>query len=341
MRMLIRFTLLLLLMLPAGTWSVEKGLTVKGVRYFSYAAFTRIVFEVEAAAPYVLTRTADGKGLLLSAYDGPFVLKSPLPPIGNGLVKGLESKEDAGKAFIVIRLDAAAGEAKDFVLRGPDRIVVDITKAVTQSAPVAPMPPIDKPVVVVLDAGHGGRDTGMVTAQGQEKMITLELAQAMKKILQKNQRLRVVMTREKDQMLSLDERAAEANAAGAAIFVCIHGAPGTNGRVYIQDLGEDMGGQTARSPNRDFLAYETGSEKQEMVWGMQQSGHAQESGALGRRLARFLAGKDSAEPVQAPLAGLKALDSAAVVIEIGMEQERQKTIEAVAKGIEEYVGENR
>jgi hypothetical protein len=41
--------------------AVEKGLTVKGVRYSTYAAFTRIVFEVEAAAPYVVTRSQDGK----------------------------------------------------------------------------------------------------------------------------------------------------------------------------------------------------------------------------------------------------------------------------------------
>ena len=67
---------------------------------------------------------------------------------------------------------AAAGEVKDFVLHGPDRIVIDITKGV---APVT-APPADKPTVIVLDPGHGGKDTGIVAPQGQEKTLTLELA---------------------------------------------------------------------------------------------------------------------------------------------------------------------
>ena len=47
-----------------------------------------------------------------------------------------------------------------------------------------------------------------------------------------------------------------------------------------------------------------------------------------------------AEPVQAPLALLKAVDAAAVMIEIGMEMDRMQAAEAIAKGIEQYVREN-
>lgn len=338
MRMVIKLILVSLLMLPAAALSAEKGLSVKGVRYFSYTAFTRIVFEIEAAAPYVFTSAADGRSLLLSSYDGPFALKAKLPLIRDGVVSGVETKEDAGKTFVVIRLDTAAGEVKDFVLRGPDRIVVDITKG---AAPPPAVAQPGKPVVIVLDAGHGGNDTGIVTAQGQEKTITLELAQAIKKILQKDPRLKVVLTREKDQTLSLNERAAATNAAGAAVFVSIHTAPGLDDRVYIQDPDEEVGTQAAQPVNRDFLSFEAGSEQQEMLWGRQQAAHAKESGTLGRQLARQIEGKDSVEPVQAPLAGLKAVDAAAAMIEVGTGQDRAKTAEAAAKGIEQYVSENR
>ena len=333
MKRFFAFLFLALLAIPAAASAAEKGLTIKAVRSFSYTAFTRIVFELEAAAPYVLTRSADGRSLLLSAFDGPCAVKSALPPVRDGVIAGMESKEEAGKLFVVIRLDAAAGEVKDFVLRGPDRIVLDVARGTAQAAPVS----ADAQVVVVLDPGHGGRDTGIVSAQAEEKAVNLDLAQAIRKLLQRDKQLKVVLTRDRDTAATLDERAAAANAAGAAVFVSLHAGPGTESRVYIQDPEEDLGAQTARPENRDFLGYETGSEQQENLWGRQQASHTKESGALGRALARELAGNPAAEPVQAPLAGLKAVDAAAVLVEIGLEQDRSRAAEAVAKGIEQYV----
>ncbi len=332
-----QLALVFLLVLPLPGFSAEKGMTVKGVRFFSYAAFTRIVFEIDAAAPYVATKTADGRSVLLSAYDGPLAVKFPLPVlIQDGTVRAIEAKEDAGRNVLAVSLDAAAGEVKDFVLRGPDRIVLDIAKGIT-----APAVADDKPVVVALDAGHGGRDTGIVTAQGQEKAIALEVVQSVRRILQKDPHLKVIVTRDKDVNQTLEERAAAANAAGARIFVTIHTAPGAGVRVYIQDPEEDPGAPASRAAGRDFLGFETGSEMQEKLWGRQQAAHAKESGALGRRLARQLSGRESDEPVQAPMAALKAVDGAAVLVEIGMEQDRMKTVEAIAKGVEQYAGQDR
>jgi N-acetylmuramoyl-L-alanine amidase len=333
-------------MVPTGSFSAEKGLTVKGVRYFSYAAFTRIVFEIDAAAPYILTRTTDGRALVFSAYEGPFALKVQLPVIRDGVVSGIETKEDAGRTVVLIHLDSASGEVKDFVLRGPDRIVLDIACGMCGFVPASPCVPLlpiadTAAVVVVLDAGHGGRDTGIMTMQGQEKSLTLDLSHAVRKMLQKSSHFKVLLTREKDQALSLDERAGFANAAGTAIFVSIHAATGAAGRVFILDPDDDLAGQqSARTASRDFLSFEAGSEEQEKLWGRQQAVHAKESGVVGRRLARQLEGRDDAEPVQAPIAGLKAIDSAAVMVEIGMEMDRMQAAEAIVKGIERYVREN-
>lgn len=132
MSMIMSVILLCLLVFPQSAFSAEKGLTVKGVRYFSYSTFTRIVFEVEAAAPYILMRSTDGRSVTLSSYDGPFLLKTSLPMVRDSVVTGLESQEEAGRVAVVIRL-GPVGEVKDFVLRGPDRIVIDIAKG---AAPV-------------------------------------------------------------------------------------------------------------------------------------------------------------------------------------------------------------
>ncbi|MCK9420907.1 MAG: N-acetylmuramoyl-L-alanine amidase [Nitrospirae bacterium] len=339
MRTLFALMVLCSLSLPVNAGAVGNGLTVNSVRHASYATFTRLVFEIEAAAPYVLIRSTDGRSVTLSSYDGPFLLKTPLPMVRDSVVLGLELRVEAGRTVVGVRLDGTAGAVKDFVLRGPDRIVIDIAKGAAAPVPV-PALPTKKQTVIVLDPGHGGKDTGSVASQGVEKTLALDLALAIRNSLQKDPHLKVVLTREKDQALTLDERAAASNAAGALLFVSIHSSTGTGSRVFIQDLLDEPEPQTVRPVSGDFLGYEAGSEQKELLWGRQQAAHARESGVLGRELARQLVGQDSAEPVQAPLALLKAVDAAAVMIETGMDTDRAQAAAAIVKGIERYVREN-
>jgi len=336
MKTLIRFFLFFMLMMPSGALLAEKGLTIKNIRYFSYPAFTRIVFELDSAAPYVLSKTTDGKGLMFAAYNMPLVVQAQLPVIKDGIVGGLEINQDAGRSYLFVRLDTAAGEVKDFVLHSPDRIVLDIGRA-TATIPVQE----DKLITVVLDAGHGGRDAGIVSTQGTEKNYTLDVALAVKRMLHKNQRLKVILTREKDQMLSLDDRAAISNTSGASIFVSIHGHIGTDTVVYMQDLSDDIPAHVVRPGSVDFLGFESGRELQQMLWGRQQAKYLRESGEFGKILAGRFVGRDSADPVQAPLAGLKAIDAAAALVECGMTRDISKVAEAIAGGIERYVRQNR
>ena len=78
--------------------------------------------------------------------------------------------------------------------------------------------------IVVIDAGHGGRDPGATSVSGQvrEKELTLVLAQALRDELVKRGRVRIAMTRSDDRYLGLDERAAVARRLNAAMFVSIH-----------------------------------------------------------------------------------------------------------------------
>src|SRR5437764_11292430 len=78
--------------------------------------------------------------------------------------------------------------------------------------------------VVVIDAGHGGRDPGAtsVSAQVREKELTLVLARALRDELVNRGRVRVAMTREDDRYLTLEDRAAVARRLSAAMFVSIH-----------------------------------------------------------------------------------------------------------------------
>lgn len=339
----VTFLIFLFLLAPtAGFSAPEKGLVVKGVRYSTYPAFTRIVFEVEAAAPYVLTRSQDNRSIMLGSYEGPLTLRAPLPPIRDAVVSGMEPWEEGGRTYAVIRLGASAGQVKDFTLRAPDRIVLDISQG---AAPGPPAPRSEQALLVVLDPGHGGKDSGLLAGLGAEKTANLELALAVKKILRKSERIKVLLTREKDQALSLDERAAMANAAGAAVFVSVHAGTGAETRVYIEDLigesGSALSGESVRAPGDDFFKFESEYAQQKQVWGRQQAAHVQQSGGLGRLIARKLSVQEAAEPSQMPLAGLAAVDAAAVMVEIGMEYDRVRAAEAIAGGIEQYGADNR
>ncbi|MGN0106842.1 MAG: N-acetylmuramoyl-L-alanine amidase, partial [Hominilimicola sp.] len=125
------------------------------------------------------------------------------------------------------------------------------TKEVTQTqtlAPVSTPTPTQKPVttytaqsasskLIVLDAGHGGSDSGAVGyLNGNpvlEKNLTLEITNRVKKILE-DAGYNVSMTRTGDTLPSLVERPTQANEENAAVFVSIHinsvdNAPTANG----------------------------------------------------------------------------------------------------------------
>ena len=75
---------------------------------------------------------------------------------------------------------------------------------------------------VILDAGHGGKDAGATNSLGTEAAYNLKVALLVKSLLT-TQGFQVVMTRDSDRYLTLQERVEVANAVrDNAIFVCIH-----------------------------------------------------------------------------------------------------------------------
>jgi N-acetylmuramoyl-L-alanine amidase len=105
-----------------------------------------------------------------------------------------------------------------------------------RSDPAAGLPRIagdpSRPLVV-LDAGHGGRDPGAVSPFGarREKDVTLAIATAIRDSLAASGRVRVAMTREDDRYLVLKDRYEIARKMRAALFISIHAdaAPANDG----------------------------------------------------------------------------------------------------------------
>ena len=78
--------------------------------------------------------------------------------------------------------------------------------------------------IVVIDAGHGGHDPGAISVSGEikEKALTLALAQELRDRLVERGRVRIVMTRDDDRYLTLEDRTAVARRLGASLFLSIH-----------------------------------------------------------------------------------------------------------------------
>jgi N-acetylmuramoyl-L-alanine amidase len=77
--------------------------------------------------------------------------------------------------------------------------------------------------VLVIDAGHGGKDPGAVNGKSQEKNINLNVALKMGKLIEENCKdVKVIYTRKTDVFVELYKRADIANKAGADMFISIH-----------------------------------------------------------------------------------------------------------------------
>lgn len=108
---------------------------------------------------------------------------------------------------------------------------------------------------VVIDAGHGGTDPGAVSRDGKnyEKTFTLDIAKKLSdKIKAECPGVKVILTRDKDRSVALNDRAAIANKVGADLFISIHinSASSTSPNGYsVHVLGKSS------NKNRDLFAY--------------------------------------------------------------------------------------
>jgi N-acetylmuramoyl-L-alanine amidase len=80
---------------------------------------------------------------------------------------------------------------------------------------------------IVIDPGHGGEDVSARGAGGvEEKQITLEVARRLRGLIENRLGIRVVLTRDEDRAVTLDERAAVANNSKANLFLSLHANAG-------------------------------------------------------------------------------------------------------------------
>ncbi|MCJ8678758.1 N-acetylmuramoyl-L-alanine amidase AmiC, partial [Escherichia coli] len=81
----------------------------------------------------------------------------------------------------------------------------------------------DRPIVIMLDPGHGGEDSGAVGKyKTREKDVVLQIARRLRSLIEKEGNMKVYMTRNEDIFIPLQVRVAKAQKQRADLFVSIH-----------------------------------------------------------------------------------------------------------------------
>lgn len=113
----------------------------------------------------------------------------------------------------------------------PRRTLLGAAFGVAGSAPGLAASPVTRPTatplkplpLVLLDPGHGGKDPGAIGVTGTyEKHVAFAAAQELRRQLLASRRYRVVLSRERDVFIPLEDRVAIAQRQGAALFVSLH-----------------------------------------------------------------------------------------------------------------------
>jgi len=257
----------------------EKFNEIKGVRHWSNPKYTRIVIDLDKQVAYKETQKKKLNRIYIDFFNtklSPSV-KKHLFKIGDGLLKSIRvGTVTKDTSRVIIDIDRIS-KYKIFALDNPFRIVIDVKlekekekrvveKRKEETVPlrkkkeeIKPRPP--RTMTIVIDPGHGGKDSGAVGPNGlKEKTVVLDIAKRLKKILREKTRYKVLLTREKDVYISLEERTAIANTLNADLFVSIHanasrrrGAIGVETYFLDYTFNEDILETVARENNAPVL----------------------------------------------------------------------------------------
>jgi N-acetylmuramoyl-L-alanine amidase len=230
---------------------------VADVRTWTHEGYTRVVVETSRAVETRVVRLPADAGArrperLYLDMEGIWVGLDYQEgiPIGDGLLRDVRLGQNTlSRTRVVLDLESYAHH-RLITLESPHRVVIDVygsqrgRPSVGRYEPNARLSmPLRSIHTVVVDPGHGGRDPGAIGRKGlREKDVNLRLGRKLAAQL-KERGFRVVMTRDSDRSLNLEERTVIAESSGGDLFVSLHAnsSPrrGTRG-IEIFYLDEDV-----------------------------------------------------------------------------------------------------
>lgn len=182
---------------------------------------------------------------------------------------------------------------------------------------------------IVVDAGHGGSDEGARGLEGSlEKDITLSVARLLTAALERRLGVRVILTRSRDNVVELDQRAAIANNSAADLFISLHvnssiSQVSAGAEVFYLSIDE-YGAEARELADRDgYHLPITGGGTREIdmiLWEMAQVRYLERSATFAQLIEEELRRRVPMSPritQQAPFRVLVGANMPAVLVEMG------------------------
>ncbi len=201
-------------------------------------------------------------------------------------------------------------------------------------APRAPMGspgiPAESDFVVVIDPGHGGDETGARGPSGLvEKLVTLDIARRLRDLLTEEMGAVVILTREDDRAISLEDRTAMANHNRADLFVSIHANASRRNRArgaetyFLSYQATDDEARAVAAIENNTIGLDEGVPRgrglEMILWDIAQSAYLRESSDLAEIIQDKLndaLGITNRGIKQAPFKVLMGATMPAVLIEV-------------------------
>lgn len=234
-----------------STIKMLEDVNISSIRHFSYKDKTRVVVYLYEPLEFK-TSQLERKKFIISVIDGFYCVRDETIAVNDGVVESIEFKQEEKSGRFTVNLGENFESADVFTLKEPDRIVIDFiaknevinsrigekreeiilpvvaTDTVSASTVSAILPDkldISRNTIkrIVIDPGHGGKDPGGRRIFGlKEKEINLKVAMELYKLLKKDKKFEVLLTRNSDIFIPLRERSKIANDFDADIFISLH-----------------------------------------------------------------------------------------------------------------------
>jgi len=221
---------------------------------------------------------------------------------------------------------------------------------------------------VVLDAGHGGKDSGCLGKDSQEKNLTLEYVLSLGAMIEsKYPDIQVIYTRKTDEFIELHERANIANRAKADLFISIHcnWNPNTSPygtETYVLGLHRAKDNlEVAKRENssiflesnyeKNYEGFDPNSPEGNILISMSQNAHLTQSISLAEKIEKEFANKSNRKSRGVRQAGflvLRATSMPAILVETGFlsnvkeedymtsKKGKKEIVENIFHGFEKY-----
>lgn len=247
------FLSLLLLTLSINGWAT----TIDGVRLSQSSLDTRLVFDLSDKVNYHLFTLNNPERLVIDLKYTKQPKSLPIPDLKNTPIRSIRYAEwDKNTLRIVLDLSKSLKYSSQTLVpnkQHPHRLVVDLHDSVppkktakitvTPPLPIKPepvpkvvaekpqpvivkkdIPPVPrKDIVIAIDAGHGGQDSGALGSRGtKEKDVVLAIARRLAKLVNNEPGMRAYLTRDSDKFITLRQRIKLARTHDADMFISIH-----------------------------------------------------------------------------------------------------------------------